>query len=104
MTVRQISVIVCTHNRATLLPRVIGQIRAQDYPVQAFEIIVVDHRSTDQTPWVVQQLAAEPGVPVRYVLEVRPGVTFARNRGAEEACFPIWLIWMTIVVSDPDWQ
>lgn len=86
--VHPVSVIVCTRNRAPLLPRVIGELRMQEYPADAVEIIVVDHRSTDQTASIVQQLAAEPGIPVRYVLEVRPGVTFARNRGAEEARYP----------------
>ena len=72
MTVRPISVIICTHNRADLLPRVIGQLRTQDYPVDAFEIIVVDNCSTDHTPQVVKRLVAEPGVPVHYVAENRP--------------------------------
>jgi glycosyltransferase involved in cell wall biosynthesis len=103
MTVRPTSVIVCTHDRAALLYRVISQIRAQDYPAEAFEIIVVDHRSTDHTPRIVQQLAAEPGVPVRYVLEVRPGITFARNRGAEEACYPYLAYLDDDCRIEPDW-
>lgn len=85
MIIHSTSVIVCTHNRATLLPRVISQLRAQDYPHDAFEIIVVDSGSTDNTPQVVGRFVAEPGVPVHYVAESRPGVTFARNRGAEVA-------------------
>jgi len=44
MTVRPTSVIVCTHNRADLLRQVVHQLRAQDYPADAFEIIVIDNR------------------------------------------------------------
>jgi glycosyltransferase involved in cell wall biosynthesis len=88
MIARPTSVIVCTRNRADLLSRVIGQLRAQDYPADAFEIIVVDNGSADQTPQVVGWFVNEPGVPVHYVFESRPGITYARNRGAEMARYP----------------
>jgi glycosyltransferase involved in cell wall biosynthesis len=88
MTVRPTSVIVCTRNRADVLPKVIGQLRAQDYPRDAFEISVVDNCSTDRKPQVVGRFVTESDVPVYYVVESRPGVTFARNRGAEESCYP----------------
>jgi glycosyltransferase involved in cell wall biosynthesis len=71
-----------------LLPRVIGQLRAQNYHSDSFEIIVVDNRSTDDTAKVVRQLSAESGVPVSYVFEPRWGITFARNRGARKARYP----------------
>jgi glycosyltransferase involved in cell wall biosynthesis len=103
MTVRPTSVIVCTHDRADLLPTVIGQLRAQDYSRDAFEIIVVDNGSTDHTPQVVGRFVAEPGVPVHYVAESRPGVTFARNRGAEVARYP-YLAYLDDDCSvEPDW-
>jgi glycosyltransferase involved in cell wall biosynthesis len=103
MIFRQTSVIVCTHNRADLLPRVINQLRAQDYPADAFEIIVVDNVSTDHTQQVVEHFVAEPGVRVHYVVESRPGVTFARNRGAEEAHYP-YLAYLDDDCSvEPDW-
>jgi glycosyltransferase involved in cell wall biosynthesis len=86
--VHPISVIVCTHNRADLLTRVIDQLRSQDYPETSFEILVVDNGSTDRTPIVVERLMTGAGVPVRYIAESRPGITFARNRGAEEARYP----------------
>jgi glycosyltransferase involved in cell wall biosynthesis len=86
--VRAVSVIVCTHNRSDRLPKVISLLRAQDYPRDAVEIVVVDNRSSDHTSRVVKQLAAEPGITVRYVYESRSGITFARNRGAEEARHP----------------
>ena len=102
-TIRSTSVIVCTHDRANLLPRVIGQLRGQDYPADAFEIIVVDHGSSDDTQQVVERLVGEPGVPVRYISENRPGVTAARNRGAEEAICP-YLAYLDDDCSvEPDW-
>jgi glycosyltransferase involved in cell wall biosynthesis len=85
---RPTSVIICTRNRATLLPRVVRQLRAQDYPRDAFEIIIVDNASVDDTAKVVRQLSFEPGASVRYVFEGRCGVTRARNLGAVEARYP----------------
>lgn len=101
--IRPVSVIICTHNRAERLPKVIKLLRAQDYPQNAYEIIVVDNRSTDHTAQVVRQLGAEPGPPVRYVFEPRYGVSLARNRGAEEAHYP----YLAYIDDDcsirPDW-
>jgi glycosyltransferase involved in cell wall biosynthesis len=101
--VRPVSVIVCTHNRAHMLPQVVSLLRAQDYPEDAMEIIVVDNRSNDHTPQVVKRLEAEPGMSVRYVYEPRHGITFARNRGAKEARHP----YLAYIDDDcsirPDW-
>jgi glycosyltransferase involved in cell wall biosynthesis len=82
---------------------VINQLRSQDYPAASFEIVVVDNSSTDLTPEVVERLVAEPGVPVRYIAESRPGITFARNRGAEESHYP-YLAYLDDDCSvEPDW-
>lgn len=101
--IRRVSVIICTHNRADLLPRVIRLLRHQDYPQNAYEIIVVDNRSTDNTPLVVRHLAAEPGAPVRYVAEPRCGVSLARNRGAETAHYPYLAYIDDDCTIRPDW-
>jgi glycosyltransferase involved in cell wall biosynthesis len=103
MTIHPTSIIVCTHNRVDMLPNVIGRLRAQEYPAEAFEIIVVDNGSTDHTAQVVEELIADSSIPVRYVAENRPGVTFARNRGAEMAHYP-YLAYLDDDCSvEPDW-
>lgn len=88
MTVKAISVIVCTRNRSSLLPRVMSQLCAQDYAEDRFEVIVVDNCSTDDTPDVVKHFIPNCKLTLRLVQEPRLGVTFARNRGAEEANYP----------------
>ncbi len=88
MSVRLVSIIVCTHNRADLLSCIIDQLRAQNYPADSFEIIIIDNNSTDQTRQVVEEYITKPGAPVRYVFEGRSGITFVRNRGAEESHYP----------------
>ncbi|GAB1469198.1 hypothetical protein MASR2M66_00740 [Chloroflexota bacterium] len=88
MTIKAISVIICTHNRAAFLPKVIEQLCDQDYPVNRFEVIIVDNCSSDDTSDVVKRLIPNCKLTLRLVQEPRPGVTFARNRGAEEANYP----------------
>jgi glycosyltransferase involved in cell wall biosynthesis len=50
-----------------------------DYPEERREILVVDNGSTDRTAEIVKEF------PVRYVLEGRRGIPYARNRGIEES-------------------
>ncbi len=75
------SVIVCTFNRADLLRETLLALRNQEPCPDGYEIVVVDNNSTDATRAVTEQLAAEPGVPIRYVFEGVQGLSFARNAG-----------------------
>jgi glucosyl-dolichyl phosphate glucuronosyltransferase len=81
-----LSVVICTHNRATFLRRALASALAQDLPSEAFEIIVVDNGSTDDTAEVVRATADRR---VRYLYEQQLGLCHARNvgwRSARAAC------------------
>lgn len=80
------SLIIPSYNRAATLGRAIESILQQSY--RAFEIIVVDDGSTDQTR---QLLESYP--QVTYYYQVNQGVSAARNRGAEMATGD-WLIFL----------
>lgn len=82
-----ISVIICTYNRSYSLDRVLGQLAEQRPPIGlAWEIVVVDNNSTDDTPDVVRRFAQQhPNLDVRYVFEPSQGLSFARNRAVREA-------------------
>jgi glycosyltransferase involved in cell wall biosynthesis len=79
--VPDVSVVVPTRDRSSLLRRTLASVRWQEKV--SFEVLVVDDGSTDDTPDVVARL----GDPrVRYVRHDRPaGVSVARNDGAERA-------------------
>ncbi len=80
------SVIVCTYNRSANLPRCVGHLLRQDGPSSpVWEILVVDNNSSDDTRKVVERLAQEATVPVRYVFEGEQGLNYARNRGVLES-------------------
>lgn len=76
-----VSVVVCTLNRAGLLPRLLGEVCGQ--LEGGDEVIVVDNGSTDDTANVVAHAARR--APVRYAFETVPGLSHARNRGVDEA-------------------
>jgi len=81
-----ISIVICTYNRADLLRIALESlIRQKTEGEFDYEVVVVDDRSSDQTPEVVAEFAARSPVPVRYVRAEGEGVARARNRGVEEA-------------------
>ncbi len=79
------SVVVCTRNRAAYLSDMVASLRAQDYPPDAYEIIVVDNASTDNTRQVVDELNCLGGKRIRYIQEPTVGLLWARNTGAQVA-------------------
>ncbi|MEQ1678244.1 MAG: glycosyltransferase, partial [Chitinophagaceae bacterium] len=81
-----ISVVICTYNREKFIGDVLNCLAKQTFSADLFEIIVVDNNSTDRTPVLVKEfIQATPGLPVSYVFEKNKGLSFARNRGLEEA-------------------
>jgi len=74
----------CTYNRCHRLERLVAAMRAQSCPIP-FEILAINNNSADATLAVLEQLAAQPGAPLRYVTETRQGIVPARNRAVEEA-------------------
>ncbi len=80
-----VSVVVPTWNRATLLADCLASLRAQDYPQDRFEIIVVDDGSTDATPEVVSMFQDGTLPEVRYVRQDHRGLNVARNAGIAAA-------------------
>lgn len=111
-----ISVIVCTYNRAERLPTLFDSFRRlQVPPALAWELIVVDNRSTDGTRATVERELSHGGLPVRYVFEPRPGLGAARNGGlaaargeliafTDDDCYPSsdWLAAITRIFDEHD--
>ncbi len=75
-----ISVAMCTYNRAHLLRKALDSLVAQETEGRfSYEVVVVDDASTDATPELVAEVAAEASVPVRYHRAGGNGVAQARN-------------------------
>lgn len=81
-----LSVVVCTHNRAPDVRRLLMSLAAQVAADGRTEVIVVDNASTDDTRATVHGLAI---AALRYVFEGRVGLCHARNAGWRQARAPI---------------
>ncbi len=76
-----ISICVCSCRRPELLARLLDSLADQPLPGFAAEVVVVDNDAAGSAEAAV--LAARlrhPLLPIRYAVEPRPGVSFARNR------------------------
>ena len=80
------TVIICTYNRSSNLPKCIEYLeRQQGTDGFQWEVLIVDNNSSDDTSQVVEKLAADSSVDLRYVFEEKQGLNHARNRGIEES-------------------
>jgi glycosyltransferase involved in cell wall biosynthesis len=80
----EVSVIIPTFNRRTILEKTISDLCNQTFPKDLFELIIVDDFSTDDT----REFLAALRLPIdfRYFLnDVNLGRAKTRNRGIEEA-------------------
>jgi glucosyl-dolichyl phosphate glucuronosyltransferase len=81
-----LTVIVCTYNRAHDLAALLASIEQQkgveDFE---FEVLVVDNNSTDGTRAAVEVAVKRGLVPIRYEFEGRQGKSYALNRGVQIA-------------------
>jgi len=80
----EITVIICTRNRASQLRQVLQSAAEMTIPQGLdWEFIVIDNGSTDNTAEVVGSFADR--LPIRCVREDTAGLSNARNRGVVEA-------------------
>src|SRR6516225_3335297 len=74
-----LSVIMATRNRARILRDVLEAFCRLQQPSTAWQLIIVDNGSTDDTPQVIASFANR--LPLQTVHERELGQTRARNRG-----------------------
>jgi glycosyltransferase involved in cell wall biosynthesis len=91
-----ISVIVCTRNRPDYLESCLAALALQRY--LTYEVIVVDNAPVDSLSRDVAERHR-----VRYVVEPRPGLDWARNRGLAEARYGLVAFTDDDAFPDPQW-
>jgi len=74
----ELSIIICTYNRAKLLAKCLDSIAGQSIST-GYEVIVVDNNSQDNTFDTVMQYDFIDGL--RYLREEHQGLSYARNAG-----------------------
>ncbi|QYY36320.1 glycosyltransferase [Ruficoccus sp. ZRK36] len=95
-----ISVVICCYNSSERLPATLRHLQAQqDADGIAWEVIVVDNASTDNTAAVAESIWSEKSItPLRIVHEPQAGLSYARARGAAAARYDI-----IALVDDDNW-
>jgi glycosyltransferase involved in cell wall biosynthesis len=100
--VYDVSVVVPTYNRRELLKRTLDTLLSQHAPGVRYEVLVVDNNSNDDTRPMVDSLARQDH-RVKYHLEPRQGVSYARNTGITAARAPILAFIDDDVEATPTW-
>jgi len=96
-----VSVIIPTHERPDLLTKCLKSLLKQNYP--AFEVVVVDNApGTSTTADLIKQTYGDRP-QIRYVREDRPGLSWAANRGIQEARGQILAFTDDDVILDTYW-
>ncbi|GAC1680531.1 MAG: hypothetical protein PVS2B2_18940 [Candidatus Acidiferrum sp.] len=99
-----ITVILCTYNRAGSLPvaleSVAGSLVSQTI---GWEVLVVDNNSRDQTREVVDEFRKRYPGRFRYLFESKPGKSNALNSGIREAHGDILAFMDDDVTVEPTW-
>lgn len=82
----QLSVIICTYNRAQNVADLLECLLTQE-PLEdcSFEIIVVDNNSKDHTKGTIESYISKFQGRLRYFFEPRQGKSFALNLGIRES-------------------
>lgn len=99
-----ISVIICTCNRIKDLPDAINSVWGQEFlSTGEYELIIVDNASTDDTQEYVNGCLKNSPLPMRYVYEGKPGLSGARNTGAEAARGEVLAYLDDDAIASPYW-
>lgn len=94
------TVAVCTRNGTARLPDCLAALVALDYPDARLDLLVVDNAPEDESA----RLLIERQFPrVRYVVEPRPGLDWARNRAVLEAYGEVLAFTDDDVIVDAQW-
>ncbi len=100
----EISVVICTYNRAVYLPAALESLYNQQINKDCYEVIVVNNNSTDNTESVCKNfIAAHRDAHFIYLNEPNQGASFARNTGAAIAQSPLLCFMDDDAIAHPNY-
>lgn len=99
----EISIIIPTFNRADCLTAALKSFVSQNFPIEAFEILVVDNGSTDRTREIVETAISDYSHHIHYIYEPEPGLLSGRHRGALKASGEILIFVDDDIQADQNW-
>ncbi|MFI3319074.1 MAG: glycosyltransferase [Rikenellaceae bacterium] len=83
---KRLSLIIATYNRSAWVLETLASVAAQSAPAAAWECIVVDNNSKDDTRARVDEfIALHVELDIKYIHEPKQGLSHARNCGIENS-------------------
>lgn len=98
-----ISVIVCTYNRADSFMKFMESFYDQEGDFSDCEFLVVDNNSTDKTKTVCDKFSVNKKIKLKYIYEKTQGLSFARNTAVQNASGEIIAFIDDDVIVDKHW-
>lgn len=81
-----LSIIICTYNRDRYLYNILHSVAANNFPIQHYEIVLVDNNSSDNTANECRRFQNDhPDIAFHYLFEPQQGLSYARNCGIRNA-------------------
>ena len=97
----RLSVIIPTRNRARVLDDCLASLHLQSLPADAFEVIVVDNGSTDDTVATAGRHAG--ALRLQCLAAPEPGLHVGRHAGMQAATTDLLVFADDDIVAGPDW-
>lgn len=99
-----ITVLVCTYNRAETLAGALEKVAASSLPAAiSWEVLVVDNNSSDRTRQVVEEAEQRHPGRIRYFFEPKPGKSYALNTGIRQSRGRVIAFMDDDVSVEPTW-
>jgi glycosyltransferase involved in cell wall biosynthesis len=97
------TIVIPSYRRPDDLARTIDSVLRQKDVDEPCEILVVDNDPQGSAAPVAERLATASAIPIRYVLEPRPGISHARNTGVAYAAGRYLAFLDDDEIVGPDW-
>ncbi|MEA3443557.1 MAG: glycosyltransferase [Bacteroidota bacterium] len=100
----ELSIIICTYNRAQFLPDALESLKKQKLKKDKFEIVLINNNSTDATENISKIFEKQnPELNFQYHKETSQGLSYARNKGIEVAKGKIIAFIDDDAIAEPDY-
>lgn len=99
----QISVIICTYNRAFYLEKALKSLFAQEDVASPFEVVIVDNNCTDATASVIAGFKETTQISLKYIKEPKQGLSHARNAGYQHSQHAVIAYLDDDAIAAPRW-
>jgi glycosyltransferase involved in cell wall biosynthesis len=80
-----VSIIIPTYNRKVTLLKCLKSLESQSYPLDEFEVIVVDDGSSDGTFQLVEEYSKKSRIKIKIIAQKNAGPGLARNLGVQNS-------------------